>query len=157
MSFIAARLRAGHTPKVKERALAVGATGKKGAALVVDTDGNYATAGADPDVIAAFAQSDYGPDTSGFSHLGVHEFPPGYMQGVSVEDLQPFHGMYVGTLPAATGGSYGIVLDTDGLWKVDFDETVNTVFQLVTFLTQSPENRNRVEVVVLPGAVQINQ
>lgn len=156
MSFIAARLRAGHTPRIKERPLAAGAAGKKGALLLVDANGAYATCGADPAAIAAVAQSDYGPNATGFG-LASHEFPPGYMQAVSVQDNQPFHAEYVGALPAANGGSYGVILDADGRWKVDFAEVVNTRVKLVGRLTDSPENRNRVEVVVLAANVQINQ
>lgn len=157
MSFIPARLRAGLTPKTKERPLAAGASGKKGALLLVDANGAYATCGADPAAIAAVSASDYGSDTSGFSHLGTKEFPPGYMQGYSVQDNQPFHAEYVGALPAADGGSYGVVLDADGRWKVDFGDAVNTRVKLTKKLTDSPENRNRVEVVFLVANVQINQ
>lgn len=156
MSFIAARLRAGHTPKIKERPLAAGAAGKKGALLLVDANGAYATCGADPAAIAAVAQSDYGPNATGFG-LASHEFPPGYMGAVSVQDNQPFHAEYIGALPAANGGSYGVILDADGRWKVDFNEVVNTRLKLVGRLTDSPENRNRVEVVFLAANVQINQ
>lgn len=157
MSFIAARLRAGMTPKVKERPLAAGATGKKGALLLVDANGAYATCGADPAAIAAIALSDYGPSTTGFIHTGTNEFPPGYMQAVSVQDNQPFHAKYIGTLPAADGGSYGVVLDSDGQWKVDFTDTTATRVKLVNRLTNSPENRDRVEVVFLAANVQVNQ
>lgn len=156
MSFIPARLRAGMTPKTKERPLAAGASGKKGALLLVDANGAYATCGADPAAIAAVAASDYGANATGFG-LGTHEFPPGFMQGYSVQDNQPFHAQYVGALPAADGGSYGVVLDADGQWKVDFGEAVNTRVKLVKKLTDSPENRNRVEVVFLAANVQINQ
>lgn len=156
MSFIAARLRAGMTPKIKERPLAAGASGKRGALLLVDANGAYATCGADPAAIAAVAESDYGTNSTGFG-LASHEFPPGFMQGSSVSDSQPFHAQYVGTLPAADGGSYGVVLDTDGQWKVDFTDTVATRVKLVKKLTDSPENRNRVEVVFLAANVQINQ
>lgn len=158
MSFIASRLRGmGGTPKVKERPLAAGASGLKGALLLVDANGAYATCGADPAAIAAVALSDYGVDSGGFIHTGKKEFPPGFMQAVSVQDNQPFHAEYVGALPAADGGSYGVVLDADGRWKVDFTEVAATRVKLVGRLTNSPENRNRVEVVVLAANVQINQ
>jgi hypothetical protein len=157
MSFHPSRLRAGLTPRVKERPLAAGAAGKRGALLLVDANGAYATCGADPAAIAAVALSDYGPDTSGFNHLGASGFPPGYMQAASVQDNQPFKAQYVGALPAAEGGSYGVVLDADGQWKVDFAEVVNTRLKLVKKLTDAPENRNEVEVVFLAANVQINQ
>jgi hypothetical protein len=52
---------------------------------------------------------------------------------------------------------YGVVLDADGQWKVDFAEVVNTRLKLVKKLTDAPENRNEVEVVFLAANVQINQ
>lgn len=158
MGFSPSRLRAGMTPPTKERPLAAGASGKRGALLVVDANGAYATAGADPAAIAATAASDYGPDTSGFNHLGVKNFPPGFLQGHSVEGLQPFKAPYMGALPAASGGDYGVTLDADGEWKVDFGKTGAAArVRLVKLLTDSPLNRNEVEVVVLPANVQVNQ
>jgi hypothetical protein len=159
MAFHVARLKAGHTPRTKERPLATGAAGRRGDPLVVDSNGAYATAGANPAAIAAFAASDYGPDTSGFNHLGQKGFPPGYLQGHSVDGEQPFLAHYMGTLPAATGGTYGITLDSDGEWKVDF--TKNAANQRVKLVsldpTIAPLNRNQVEVVVLLANVQVNQ
>lgn len=158
MGFYCARLRAGMTPRTKERPLAAGASGKKGAALLVDANGAYATCGVDPALIAAFAASDYGPDTSGFNHLGALGFPPGFLQGHSVDGNQPFLAPYMGALPAADGGSYGMTLDADGEWKVDFGKTAGLArVKLVKKLTDAPENRNQVEVVVLLANVQVNQ
>lgn len=159
MAFHASRLRAGMTPRIKERPLAAGATGKRGALLVVDVNGAYATCGADPASIAAVAASDYGPDTSGFNHLGVKGFPHGYMQGISVQDNQPFLAHYMGTLPAAPGGTYGVTLDADGEWKVDFSKSAANQRVKLTSIetTVSPINRNQVEVVVLAANVQVNQ
>jgi hypothetical protein len=159
MAFHVARLRASLTPRIKERPLAAGAVGRRGDPLVVDSNGAYATAGANPAAVAAVALSDYGPDTSGFNHLGVKGFPPGYMQGASVQDEQPFLAHYMGALPAAPGGTYGITLDSDGEWKVDFNKNAaNQRVKLTSIeLTQSPLNRNQVEIVWLLANVQINQ
>lgn len=155
MSFFPAHLRGGLTPRVRELPLAAAQSGKRGALLLQDGSGNFATCGADPASIAAVAASDYGTNSLGFNHLGVDGFPPGYMQGYLLTDEQPFHAQYVGTLPGAIGGSYGVVLDSDGLWKVDFTETVNTRLKLTKFLTTSPENRNRVQIVFLAANIQL--
>jgi hypothetical protein len=156
MSFIASKLRAGMTPKIRELPLAAGATGLKGALMLMDVNGAWATCGADPASIGGIAQSDYGPDTTGFVHTGTKNFPPGYLQCAVISDNQPFHARYIGTLPAAAGGSFGVVLDSDGLWKVDFTETVNTRLKLVSIeWTASPFNVARVEVVFLAANTQI--
>jgi hypothetical protein len=147
------------TPKTKERPLAAAAAGRRGDLLVVDANGAYATAGANPAAVAATAASDYGPDTSGFNHLGQKGFPPGYLQGHSVANDQPFLAHYMGALPAADGGTYGVTLDADGEWKVDFNKNAaNQRVKLVSLKpTESPTNRNQVEVVFLAANVQINQ
>ena len=158
MGFSPSRLRAAMTPRTKERPLAAGAAGKRGALLLVDANGAYAVCGVDPAAIAATAASDFGPDTSGFNHLGAAGFPPGFVQGHSVDGAQPFLAGYMGALPAADGGSYGVTLDADGEWKVDFGKVAGFArVKLVKKLTDSPENRNQVEVVVLAANVQVNQ
>ena len=155
MSFKQARLRSGHTPPVVELPVAAAADFSQGALLLKDANGAFAECGADPAAIGAVALSDYKADTTGFNHLGRTEFPPGYMQGMKVQGDTPFRAEYVGTLPAADGGSYGVVRDTDGRWKVDFDETTATRVKLLRRFTNSPENQNLVEVSVLAANVQI--
>jgi hypothetical protein len=155
MSFFAARLRGQSVPPTKELPVAAAASFKKGALLLVNGSGQFAECGADPAAIAAVANSAYEADATGFSHLGRSEFPPGYMQGTKVQDEQEFVAKYVGTLPAADGGSYGVIRDTDGEWKVDFAETVATRVKLVGRRTTAPENIPRVIVSVLPANVQI--
>ena len=155
MSFSPSRYPAGMIPRTVNRPLASGASGKRGALLLMDANGAYATCGADPASIAATAATDYGSDTSGFNHTGSKNFPPGYLQGHAIEAGQLFKAQYVGTLPAAAGGSYGVVLDSDGLWKVDFAETTNTRLKLIRLLTDSPQNRPEVEVEFLVANVQL--
>lgn len=155
MSFITARLRSQSTPKIREKAVAVGQVFSLGALLLVDSNGAYAECGADPAAIAAVAESDFGPDLSGFNRLNVSGFPPGYMQATSIESEQAFHAEYVGALPAAPGGSYGVVRDTDGRWKVDFGETTATRLKYVKPWGEAPLNRNRVVVIFLPSVVQV--
>jgi hypothetical protein len=136
--------------------MAAGASGLRGAAVLIDANGAYATCGADPAAIAGVAATDYGADTSGFNHTGFKNFPPGYLQAHAIEEGQLFIAEYVGTLPAAPGASYGIVLDSDGRWKVDFSDTTATRVKLVRLLTGSPENRPEVEVEFLVANVQVN-
>jgi hypothetical protein len=156
MSFITARLHGTKVPPVRELPVASGAAFETGALLIKNNDGAYAECGADPTAVAAVAESGFGADTSGFNHLARKEFPPGMMQATKVMGEQPFHAEYVGTLPAAAGGSYGVVRDTDGRWKVDFADTTNLVVRLISLdWTKSPLNRKRVEVIFLPAVVQI--
>jgi hypothetical protein len=155
MSFFPAKLRAGMTPRTRELPLAAGAVGLRGALLVQDANGAWATCGANPALIGGIAASDYGPDLSGFNHLAVKGFPPGYMQGISPTDEQPFCCQYLGVLPAADGASYDVILDADGQWKVNFASVANPRVKLVGRRTNSPENLNLVIVTVLPANVQI--
>lgn len=152
--FKLARLKAGMTPRVREKAVAAGGAWLKGALLVVDANGNYAEAGADPASVAAVALSGVGTDTSGYNRLGQKGFPPGYCQGVSVEDEIAFRANYTGALPAANGGVYGVV-SVNGDWMVDFTETTATVVKLVNRFTDSPLNVPEVEVVFLAAKVQV--
>ncbi len=156
MTFIVARLHGTKVPPVKELPVAVDEEFETGALLIRDGDGAWAECGADPTVVGAIAESGFGPDTSGFNRLGHKEFPPGMMQATKVQGEQPFHAEYTGTLPAAAGGAYGVVRGADSLWRVDFSDTTNQVIRLVSIeWTQAPLNKNRVEVVFLPGVVQI--
>lgn len=155
MSFKLARLKAGMVPRHRELPLAAGQAFLAGALLLRDANGAFAECGADPAVIAAVAESGAGPDTSGFNPLAVKGFPPGYMQGIAVQDEVIFRARYVGALPAADGGSYGVVKDADGLWKVDFNEVVNTRLKLLGRLTNSPENVAEVLVAFLAANVQV--
>ena len=155
MSFIAARLRGAMTPRIREKPLAAASSFKRGAALVMDANGAWAEAGADPAAIAAFAESDCGTDTLGYGGHGTKEFPPGFMQA-SLADGQAFHAEYTGTLPAAAGSTYGITKGADGLWRVDFAKTGATARVKLDSIdwTAAPLNRNRVLVTVLAANVQ---
>jgi len=155
MSFKLARPR-GHTiPPTRNFPLAAGAAFEIGALLVRDANGAWAECGADPASIGGVAEAPAGTDTSGFIRTGKREFPPGYMQATLVQGEVPFLARYVGTLPAANGGSYGVVRDTDGLWKVDFSDTTATRVKLTGRRTDAPENLALVEVVFLAANVQI--
>lgn len=127
----------------------------QGALLVVNGSNQFAECGADPAAIAAVACTDVGPDTSGFNRLGNKNFPPGRIQAIRVTRERRFRGLYVGTLPAADGGSYGVIKDTDGKWKVDFSDTTATRVKLVGRRTNSPENLPQVIVVFLAANIQV--
>lgn len=159
MSFFPAHPDGVAVGMVVTRAIAATQAWEAGALLIQDTDGNFAECGADPAAVAAVALAPTGADvspsvTAGFNILGQRAFPPGFMQAKPVQGLVPFLARYVGTLPAADGGLYGVVRDTDGLWKVDFSEIVAQVVKLVDRRTNSPENMALVEVTFIPDVVQ---
>jgi hypothetical protein len=141
-------------PYIVERDLAASQAFLSGTPLVQDSDGNFAECGADPEAIAAFSLGPCGADTSGFNILAKKEFPAGKMQAVAARTSVPLIVGYTGTLPAADGGSYGIVKDTDSEWKVDFDETVAVCVKLIGRRTTSPENIAKVIVEPLPDIIQ---
>lgn len=143
----------GGVGRVVERDIAASQAWNVGALLLVDSNGAFAECGADPAAIAAVALAPTGADTSGFNILGQKAFPPGKMQAATIKGRH-FTAKYVGSLPAADGGLYGVVRDTDGLWKVDFSETTATRLKLVGRRTTSPENIARVIVEFLDANVQ---
>lgn len=140
-------------PRYVDLPIAADEEWEKGALVVADTDHALAECSADPSTVAAVADAPTGADSSGFNQLGVKEFPPGRMQAIAIRN-QFFTAEYVGTLPAADGGSYGVVRDIDGKWKVDFDETSAVVVKLVDRRTNSPENVGRVVVRFLDAVIQ---
>lgn len=125
---VPARNSGGKIPQTVEKALVGGYAEAGGALLVVNGSDQYAACGADPAQIAAVALTPGGTDSTGFNILGKKEFPPGYMQGILIQG-QKFNAPYIGALPAAPGGQYGVIRDSDGVWKVDFNEIVNAVLQ----------------------------
>ena len=153
MSFMLAEPFEDGVGRTIERPQAAGSSYLQGALLLVDANGAYAECGADPVAIAAVSASDAGTDTSGFNTFGVKGFPPGKMQGYTIKN-KTFSALYVGTLPAADGGVYGVVRDTDSKWKVDFTDTTATRVKLVNRRTNSPENLPRVLVRFIDANVQ---
>lgn len=151
--FILARPEGDSIPRVVEKDLAAGAAFEVGALLLVDGSGNYAECGADPASIAAVSETGAGSDTGGYNRFSSKSFPPGRMQGTAVKNML-FRARYVGTLPAADGGAYGVVRDTDAYWKVDFTDVVATRVRLLGRLTASPENQAEVLVKFLDANVQ---
>ncbi len=155
MSFKLARAKSQSIPRVKELPLAAGASFPSGSLMLVNGSGEYAECGADPAAIAAVSLSGAGADTSIGSHFNIANFPPGKIQGEAVQDEVVWRASYVGTLPAADGGSYGVIKDATLGWSVDFAETVNTRLKLVGRLTDSPENVAEVLVSFLAANAQI--
>lgn len=155
MSFKLARAKSQSIPRVKEKALAAGAAFKNGTLMLVNASDEYAECGADPALIAAVSQSGAGTSTEIGNRLGKEEFPPGRMQGIGVQDEVEFRSRYVGALPAAVGGSYGVIKDADGFWKVDFNEVAATRVKYVRNYGLSPENIPEVGSVFLAANVQV--
>lgn len=155
MSFKLARAKSQSIPRTKQKALAAGSAFKIGALLLVNGSDEYAECGADPASIAAIAESGAGASTEIGNRLGKEEFPPGFMQATAVQDEVEFRARYIGSLPGAAGGSYGVVRDSDLFWKVDFTDTVNTRVKFLRSLAGSPENVPEVIVVFLAANVQV--
>lgn len=155
MSFQLAYPKGVAVPRIIEKSLAASQAFEVGALLVADASDNWAECGADPVSIAAVACSPAGADSTGFNVLGRREFPSGKVQAIALSAEIQLSCKYVGTLPAANGGSYGVVRDTDGFWKLDFSETTAAQFKLVDRRTNSPENIGRVIVIPLVAKIQL--
>lgn len=148
----------GKIPDTVEKQLAAAYAEKQGALLVVDGDGKFAACAADANLIAAVALTPGGTDTSGFNILGTKEFPPGYMQGISIASGQKFIAPYTGDLPAAPGGQYGFVRNADGIYVVDFTDVVNVCLTYLGVPDFRPDlaesSEGLVLVSFLPSVVQ---
>lgn len=154
MSFMVADTPNQAIPRTVEKPLAAAQAFEKGALLVANASDQWAECGANPASIGGIAASPAGTDTSGFNILGKREFPAGFMQAYVVQLNQRFRCRYSGGLPAADGGTYGVLRDTDLLWKVNFADAVNTRVKQVGRLTNSPENLPEVLVEFLAANVQ---
>lgn len=126
-----------------ERNQAPGSSYDRGSLLFVNASGQFEECGADPASIAAVSATSAGTDTSGLNPFGQKGFPPGKMQGHTVRGKR-FLADYVGALPAADGGLYGVVDDATYGWSVDFAEVAATRVRLVGRRTDSPENVRKV-------------
>jgi hypothetical protein len=165
MSFQLYNLQSARIPLVIEHPVAEDEAFHAGALLSV-VDGEFVEV-TDPvaEAIEGIALARYGIDgtvpyvgTPSFDITGGLGMNPGQMQALSVtlgnrEKL--YSAEYVGTLPTAIGGSYGVVRDTDGRWRVDFAETTDVVVRLESLAwTQDPISKNRVVVSFLAAAVE---
>ncbi len=135
---------------------------QQGALLVDDGSGNWAVCGANPALIGGVAATPGGADTTslagvgGFNIRGRKEFPNNTMQAYLTQSFERFRAKYVGAAPANTGGTYGVVRDTDGFWKVNFADTVNARVKLIGLQNASPENQPYCLVEFLSAFVQQN-
>lgn len=119
MTFIVARPQGVAVPRIVERPVAAAQVFLLGALLVVDSNGAYAECGASPTSLFGPAESDYGPDVTGFNLYGREGFPPGRMQ-VSKALETIYRAEYEGTLPVADGGTYNVIRSADTKWRVNF-------------------------------------
>lgn len=166
MSFAAAHLRAQSVPMIRTLRVAEDESFFKGALGVANEYGEfeeldeYGLSAGDVEYIAL---SRFGKDgtvqyegTPSFDILGGFGFPPGEIPClvVSPGNRKDFYdAFYVGTLPEVIGGVYGVVLDTDGQWKVNFADTNGGIVRLESLeLAQHPLNKGRVVVTFQPGA-----
>jgi hypothetical protein len=155
MSFVLADSPHGQVPRILEKPLASGASFPQGSLVLLNGSGQWAECGADPVSIGGVAATPAGNNSTGFGWNAKQEFPPGYLQVITLNQDVRFRAKYTGTLPAADGGSYGVVKDgTTGLWLVDFSDTVATRVKLVGRLTNSPENIAQVIVMFLAANIQ---
>lgn len=146
-------------PLTHERALASGGAWEMGALLVVNGNGEYEEAGADPATVNAVSLVRAGADTTyafggtaGFNITNRKEFPTNKIQAMSPVGL--WTADYVGALPSPdNAGQFGVIRDTDGLWKVDFNEITALVVNLVRNLNTSPELVHRVLVSFIPSVI----
>lgn len=156
-----------HTPQsagglpsdIIQKKVASGGAWLKGHILTVNGSDEFAAvSGADPalNTFAAIAQSDVGTGAGALYPIGTKEFPPGYAIAIPLREGRRFTCEYVGTLPATAGGSYGIVIDTDGRCKLDFSDTTNTRFKCTSIAwSKPPLSRGRVTVQALSGFLAI--
>ena len=131
MSFRPATLENQSIPNPVELALAAGEDFEAGALLLVDGSGDFAECGADPATIAAVSLTGAGTEPGDFRMVSNREFPPGVIQGIPLLEGRRFSAEFLGSLPSQIGGLFGVAEDSDGQWKVDFGETVNTRCTLV--------------------------
>jgi hypothetical protein len=114
---------------VRQRRLPVApaATWKSGA-LLVAVAGLWTECGADPATIGGVSMDEVGDGTGALVPIGRREFPPLEVGALLVTESVMFSGPYVGT-PAL--GLFGVVKGADGIWRVDFTETVATRVRVV--------------------------
>jgi hypothetical protein len=133
-----------------------------GAPLIDDGFGNWLVCGPNPPLIGAIALTPGGIDATslagvgGFNIRGRKEFPNNTMQATLVQGNKRFRAKYVGTLPATPGGSFGIIRDVDGTWKVNFADNVNTRVKYLGGETALPEGQPVIFVTFLAANIQQN-
>ena len=138
--FQAARTVGNGVPAIQAFIADSAATFLRGAAVVVDTDGELIECGADPAKIAGFALAGAGT-APGYQAANNPTVITGRQNDVSValgdaNTVFSCRGVNGGTdpvTPALTniGESYGILKDANGIWTLDIAETTSKSFTIV--------------------------
>lgn len=109
-------------------AIATNAAWKSGALLTVNSIDQWEECGADPALIGGVSLDEVGDGTGPLVPTGRREFPPYTCGAVIALEGVIFSGPFVGTPQI---GNYGLIKGADGVWRVDFAETVNTRVRVV--------------------------
>jgi hypothetical protein len=110
-------------------AIASNASWLSGSLLFVDaTTDQWVECGADPALIGGVSLDEVGTGAGSLYPLDRREFPPFTCGAIRTTDGRMFNGPYVGTPQI---GTYGVVKGADGVWRVDFNETVATRVRVV--------------------------
>jgi hypothetical protein len=166
MSFSAAHLRAQSVPLIKTIPVAADESFFKGALGTENEYGEFEELddyGLGAGEVEYVALMRYGVDTlepyegaPSFDILGGLGMPPGFIQVLVVTpgNRKDFYdALFVGDLPEVTGGTYGVVRDTDNRWKVDFDNTTDGIVRLESIeWAQAPLGKGRVVLTFVEGA-----
>lgn len=151
------------TPAI-EKPMSVPATyaENEGALLIDDGNGNWAVCGPNPPLIGAVAVTPGGNDTTSLAGVGAFnirgrkEFPTGVMQAIFAGDSQTFLAKFVGTPPTSGRGMFGVIRDTDGFWKINFNDTVNQRVLVTSLQTPTPEAQPYALCQFLAAFTQLN-
>ena len=109
-------------------AIASNASWLSGSLLFVNGSDQWEECGADPALIGGVSLDEVGSGAGPLVPLGRREFPNFTCGAIRTTDGRMFNGPYVGTPQI---GNYGVVKGADGVWRVDFNETVATRVRVV--------------------------
>lgn len=118
----------GEYVKSRRLPIATNAAWRSGSLLLVNGSDQWEECGADPALIGGVALDEVGDGVGPLVPTGRREFPLFNAGAIVVTPDTLFSGPYVG-VPQI--GNYGVVKGTDGIWRVDFTETVNTRVRVV--------------------------
>lgn len=155
MSFRQATLNSGHTPVVREYPVKAAEAWPDGALLMLDTDGLLVECGADPTAVAGVALGAYGGTATVYDRTGALGTPPGTALVMLARDNAEFTCEVKGTITDLDIlDEHGVIVDTDGDWKLDIAETTTKVVKVVRLLDTGIGTPTRVVVRFLAAAVQ---
>lgn len=143
----------GGVPRVVTLEVNTGQEWTKGAPLVISS-GKYSEATSpDPTGFSAIALHDVGEGSGPEFPLGRKEFPPNVAGAIALRPTDEYTAKYTGTL-GTIGSSYGIALNADDEWVVDFSDTTNTCVKLIgTEQAEGVLNVDRVRVTFLAADI----